>query len=100
MVQHTVVHFENSHYNPPPTVSPAADNDVVELFLKYIQLGNIRLSYPPKDCDFCSAVLPTSRHREMIGSDERILIARDVKATKKLPAVWLCQSEDDIVRVY
>ena len=86
MVQYETLDFENPHCNPPPVVSPVADNDVVELFLKRFQPGDIMLSYiTPKDWEFCSAVLSKGLHREMIGSDGRMLIARNVKAAKEAP---------------
>jgi len=36
MVQLGTLDFENPHCNPPPVVIPAADNDVVELFIKSV----------------------------------------------------------------
>lgn len=102
MVQYGTLDFEHPVYNTPPVVRPAADNELVEQFLERIQPGDIRLSSPPpKDWDFCTAVLTTGRHREFIGSDERMLLARNLKAAKKLPPIWFCQGEEDeIVRVY
>ncbi|KAL5585693.1 hypothetical protein FOVSG1_013385 [Fusarium oxysporum f. sp. vasinfectum] len=96
MVQYGTLDLEHHLYNSPPAVPPAADNELVEQFLKRIQPGDIRLSSPPpKNWDFCLAVLSTGRHRELMGSDERMLLARNLKAAKKLPAVWFCQGEED-----
>ncbi|KAJ4204140.1 hypothetical protein NW759_014977 [Fusarium solani] len=94
MAQYCALDIENPAYNPTPKLPPT--DDCLHTYLKSIKPGSIRLSSPfPEKLDLLQAIVSAGRHREVIGSDERMNIRRNIRRAEKLPAIWIAQGTDD-----
>jgi hypothetical protein len=84
-----------SMYSPVEQRLPA-EASAVEKYIKNIKPGAIRLSsIPPAQWELSAAILKEGRHRDLIGSDERLYLVNSLQAAATLPAIWFVQGDSD-----
>jgi hypothetical protein len=98
MAQYPTIDLSHPAYNPPPAQQVPPEKSVVDKFLRSLAPGAIRLSsLPPDHWELFGAIIAEGRHRELIGSDERLLLLKSLEAAQNPPATWIAQGESDFI---
>ncbi|KAH8591248.1 Alpha/Beta hydrolase protein [Bisporella sp. PMI_857] len=95
MAQYGTLDIDSPFYNPPPT-KPLEGKSLVDKYLANLKPGEIRLSSPPPDrWDLCEAILAEGRHREMMGTEDKVRLMKSIEGAKSPPPMWLAQGTSD-----